>query len=185
MRFTETKLKGAYIIDLEKREDERGFFARAWCQSEFDAHGLVSHVVQANTSSNKHQGTLRGFHYQIEPRQETKLMRCTKGAIYDVILDLRPNSPTHKQWVSVDLIADEHRMVYVPRGCANAFYILEDNTEVFYLSSEFYAPECERGVRWNDPAFGVKWPAPQPAVISDKDRSWPDYALEPTNRSLV
>lgn len=177
MKFTETKLKGAYIVDLEKKEDPRGFFARVWCQKEFEAHDLVPRVVQANVSSNKHKGTLRGFHYQIEPYQETKLIRCTEGAIYDVILDLRPDSSTYRQWVAVELIADQHRMIYVPKGCANAFYILEDNTVAFYLSSEFYAPECERGVRWNDPAFGIMWPAPQPTVISDKDSSWPDYRL--------
>jgi dTDP-4-dehydrorhamnose 3,5-epimerase len=176
MKFTETKLPGAYIVDLEKREDSRGFFARFWCQKEFEEHGLVARVAQANVSSNRYKDTLRGFHYQVEPFQETQLIRCTKGAIYDVIVDLRPDSATYGQWVSVELIADEHRMVYVPRGCANAFYILEDNTEALYLSSEFYAPQHERGVRWNDPAFGFIWPG-TPQVISEKDSAWPDFEL--------
>jgi dTDP-4-dehydrorhamnose 3,5-epimerase len=175
MRFIETKLAGTLILEVEKREDERGFFGRLWCQREFEERGLVSTVVQANVSFNKRKGTLRGFHYQVEPHQETKLIRCTRGAIYDVVLDLRPDSRSYKKWVAVELRADQHRMVYVPRGCANAFYILEDDTEAFYLVSAFYAAEYERGVRWNDPAFGIRWPEPEPQVISEKDSTWPDY----------
>jgi dTDP-4-dehydrorhamnose 3,5-epimerase len=178
MKFTETSLQGAFVVELEKREDARGFFARSWCEREFDAHGLVSRIAQANVSYNRYRGTLRGFHYQIEPHQETKVIRCTRGAIYDVILDLRPESPTYTRWVAVKLRAELYNMVYVPRGCANAFYILSDHTEAFYMSSEFYAPECERGVRWNDPLFAVQWPAARPTVISDKDGSWPDYCAQ-------
>ena len=174
MIFRETPLKGAFAIDLEKREDDRGFFARAWCQKEFETHRLVSRVVQANTSFNKQKGTLRGMHYQIAPRPEAKTIRCLRGAIYDVIIDMRSNSPSYKKWFGVELTAANRTMLHVPEGFAHGFITLEDDTEVFYLVSEFYSPECERGVRYNDPAFAIAWPA-HVQVISPKDNSWPDF----------
>lgn len=174
MIFTETKLKGAYIVDLEKREDERGFFARGWCQNEFEAHGLTPRVAQVNISSNKKRGTLRGMHYQIAPYEETKLVRCTRGALYDVIVDLRPASPTYRQWFGVELTADNYKMLYVPEGFAHGFITLQDETEATYQVSQFYTPGSERGLRYNDPAFGIEWPA-EVQVISEKDKSWPDY----------
>lgn len=173
MRFIETEIKGAFIIEPELIEDERGFFARTFCQEEFKAHGLNFRVVQCNISFNKKRGTLRGMHYQIAPYQEAKLVRCTRGAIYDVIIDLRPESPTFKQWIAVELTAENRRMLYVPEGFAHGFQTLEDNTEVFYQMSEFYHPECARGVRWDDPAFGIEWPIITP-ILSERDRSYPD-----------
>lgn len=174
MRFIDTKLKEAFIIELEPKEDERGFFARSFCQEEFKAHGLNSRVVQCNISFNRKRGTLRGLHYQIAPYEEAKLVRCTRGAIYDVIIDLRPESPTFKQWIGVELTAENHRMLYVPEGFAHGFQTLEDNTEVFYQVSEFYHPESERGVRWDDPAFNIEWPLPV-TVVSEKDQRWSNF----------
>jgi dTDP-4-dehydrorhamnose 3,5-epimerase len=174
MIFTATKLGNAYVIELEKKYDIRGFFARIWCQKEFAAHDLISHLVQVNISYNKKMGTLRGMHYQMEPFQESKLVRCTRGAIYDVIIDLRENSPTYQQWLGIELTADNYKMLYVPEGFAHGFETLEDNTEVSYQVSEFYAPQSEGGVRYNDPTFGIVWPL-DAQVISDKDRNWPDY----------
>jgi len=168
MIFTETKLKGAYLVDLDRQEDERGFFARSWCQDEFEKHGLNPRMVQCNISFNKTLGTLRGLHYQSLPYQEAKLVRCTMGALYDVIVDLRSDSATFKEWFSVELTARNRRAVYVPEGCAHGFQTLVDNTEVFYQMSEFFHPECARGVRWNDPAFGIAWPILNP-IISKKD----------------
>lgn len=176
MIFTETPLKGAFIIEPERLEDERGFFARTWCQREFEAHGLNSRLVQCNISFNKKKGTLRGMHYQIAPYEEAKLVRCTQGAIYDVIIDLRPGSSTFKQYTAAVLTAQNHKMLYVPEGFAHGFLTLEDHTEVFYQMSEFYAPEYARGVRWNDPAFGVQWPA-EVQIISDRDQNYPDFVL--------
>ena len=176
MIFTETKLKGAYVIEIEKLKDNRGFFARAWCQNEFKAHGLTSRVVQVNVSSNKKKGTLRGMHYQLSPYEETKLIRCTRGAIYDVIIDLRPSSPTYAQWIGVELTEENYKMLYVPENFAHGFQTLEDDTEVTYQVSQFYMPGSESGIRWNDPAFSIDWPI-QVQVISDKDKSWPDYTL--------
>lgn len=175
MVFTETKLPGAFIIELEKFEDERGFFARAWCKKEFESQGLASHLVQANLSYNKSKGALRGMHYQIAPFGETKLLRCIRGAIYDVIIDLRPGSQTHKHWFGVELNANNRKMFYVPEHFAHGFITLEENTEVFYQVSQFYSPVHERGVRYNDPAFGIKWPL-DVQVISEKDKSWPDFS---------
>jgi dTDP-4-dehydrorhamnose 3,5-epimerase len=174
MIFTTTKLMNAYFIEPEKKCDARGFFARVWCQKEFAEHGLISHLVQINMSYNKQWGTLRGMHYQAEPFQESKLVRCTRGAIYDVIIDLRQHSPTYRQWLGVKLTADDYKMLYVPEGFAHGFQTLEDNTEVVYQVSEFYAPQSEGGVRYDDPAFGIVWPV-EVQVISDKDRNWPDY----------
>jgi dTDP-4-dehydrorhamnose 3,5-epimerase len=174
MIFEQTEIPGAYIVEPQRFEDDRGFFARAWCRREFAAHGLPAHIAQANVSYNRHKHTLRGFHYQLAPHQEDKLMRCTRGAVHDVLVDLRPDSPTFKRHITVTLSAANYRALLVPKGCANAFLTLEDHSEMTYLASEFYAPEAERGVRWNDPALGIEWPA-EPAVISDKDRSWPDF----------
>lgn len=174
MIFEKTEIPGATIVELQRYEDDRGFFARGWCQKEFEEHGLPGNVAQVNISYNRHKHTLRGFHYQIAPHQEDKLMRCTRGAVHDVLIDLRRDSPTFKRHLTITLSGANYRMLLVPKGCANAFLTLEDNSEVTYLVSEFYAPKAERGVRWNDPALGIEWPA-EPAVISDKDRSWPDF----------
>jgi dTDP-4-dehydrorhamnose 3,5-epimerase len=174
MIFVETKLKGAFIIEPEPMEDERGFFARTFDQKEFEGHGINPRVMQCNISFNKKRGTLRGMHYQIAPYQEAKLICCTNGTIYDVIIDLRRGSPTFKQWIAVELAAENHRMLYVPQGFAHGFQTLQDNAEVFYQMSEFYHPESARGVRWNDPAFGIVWPDDM-RVISDKDRQYPDF----------
>lgn len=174
MTFTETDLKGAYIIELNKLEDERGFFARTWCKNEFESQGLNTVFVQANMSTNKVQGTLRGMHYQISPYEETKLIRCTKGAIYDVIIDLRPESSTYKKWIGVNLTSDNYKILYVPENFAHGFITLQDDTEVSYQVSQFYAPGSERGARYNDPAFGINWPS-YISVISEKDKNWPDF----------
>ena len=175
MTFIETKLNGAYVIEIQKLEDTRGFFARTWCKNEFERHGLISHLMQANISFSNKKGTLRGMHYQIAPNQESKLVRCTKGAIYDVIIDLRPNSLTYKQWLGIELTAENYKMLYVPESFAHGFQTLENDTEVIYQVSQFYAPQSERGVRYNDPAFGIKWPV-DVQVITDKDNNWADYA---------
>lgn len=180
MIFTPTRLPGAYLIDLEKHVDERGFFARAWCQREFAAHGLTARVVQCNLSYNPRKGTLRGMHYQVAPHAEAKLVRCIRGAIYDVIIDLRPDSPTYMQWLGVELTADNRRLLFVPEGFAHGFQTLADDTEVFYQVSAFYHPEAERGVRWNDPLFGIVWPEVEQRLISPKDQSWPDYQPQRT-----
>jgi dTDP-4-dehydrorhamnose 3,5-epimerase len=174
MIYTPTAVSGAYTIDLDRIEDERGFFARAWCVREFEERGLNLVLVQCNISFNAKRGTLRGMHYQAAPHEEAKLVRCTQGALLDVILDLRPDSPTFKQWAGVELSAANHRMLYVPEGVAHGFQTLEDNTEVFYQMSEFYHPESARGVRWDDPVFGIKWPLPDP-TMADKDRAYPDF----------
>jgi dTDP-4-dehydrorhamnose 3,5-epimerase len=175
MIFKETKLDGAYIVEMEPIGDHRGFFARAWCTKEFQAHNLIAQFVQSNLTYSPKRGTLRGLHYQIAPHQEVKLVRCTRGATYDVIVDLRPDSHTHKQWLAVELTADNHKMIYIPAGFAHGYQILMDDTEVFYQVGQFYAPEYERGARWNDPAFGIEWPITSPLILSDKDKSWPDY----------
>jgi len=174
MIFKEARLKGAYITEIEPLEDERGFFARTFDQKEFEERGLNPCIVQCNVSYNKKRGTVRGMHYQIAPYQEAKLVCCTKGAIYDVALDLRLDSPTLKQWIAVELTAENRRMLYIPEGFAHGFQTLEDNTEVFYQMSEFYHPESAKGVRWNDPAFGIVWPD-DIRVISDKDRQYTDF----------
>jgi len=169
--FTETKLKGSYIIDIEPIEDERGFFARSWCRKEFAAHGLNPDLVQCNISYNKKKGTLRGMHYQAAPHGEVKLVRCTRGSIYDVIVDLRKGSETLRQWVGFELSQGNRRLLYIPEGFAHGFQTLEDNTEVFYQMSEFYFPELARGLRWNDKAVGIKWPLGE-IFISEKDQSY-------------
>jgi dTDP-4-dehydrorhamnose 3,5-epimerase len=173
--FTETPLHGAFVLELEKRRDERGFFARTFCVREFGAHGLNLHLVQCSTAFNLRRGTLRGFHWQVPPKAETKLVRVTRGAIHDVIVDLRADSPTRLQHVVVELTADNGQMLYIPEGFAHGFQTLADSTEVSYQMSEFFAPECARGARWNDPAFGIAWPLPNP-VMNDRDRTWEDFA---------
>jgi dTDP-4-dehydrorhamnose 3,5-epimerase len=173
MIFTETRLMGAYIVELQRLEDERGYFARSWCQQEFAAHGLDAHVVQCNVSFNRQRGTLRGMHYQLPPFAEAKLVRCTRGRLYDVILDLRPDSPTFLQWTAVELSALDGKMMYVPKGFAHGFQTLQDGTEVFYQMSEFYSPQHARGVRWDDPLFKILWPEPVRA-ISRSDREYLD-----------
>lgn len=175
MIFIETKLKGSYVIELEPKEDERGFFARTFCQEAFNAQGLDPKLMQCNISFNKKRGTLRGMHYQIAPHEETKLVRCTRGAVYDVIVDLRRESPTFKQWVSVILTAENRSLFYIPGGFAHGLQTLEDDTEVFYQMSEYYHPECARGVRWDDPAFGIEWPPSEQRIISTKDREYPSF----------
>jgi len=172
--FKEIRLKGAFVIDLERFEDERGFFARTWCKKEFEENGLNSNLAQCNTSFNKKKGTLRGMHYQTGPHAEAKLVRCTQGSIYDVIIDLRPDSKTYKNWFAIELNKDNHKMLYIPEHFAHGFLTLEDNTEVFYHISEFYYPESARGVRWDDPAFSIKWPI-EVSIISERDRDCPDF----------
>jgi len=169
--FTETKLKGAFIIDLERREDDRGFFARGFCQNEFAAHGLKPLIAQANLAFNKRTGTLRGMHFQFPPHAETKLVRATRGAILDIIVDLRPESPTYLQHVEVELSADNHRALYVPERFAHGYQALEDATETSYQVGEFYAPGSEGGLSPFDPRLGLKWPLPV-SVISPKDAAW-------------
>ena len=175
MKFSPTALVGAYVIDIEPVADERGFFVRSWCREEFARRGLNPDLAQCSISFNKKRGTLRGMHYQAKPHEETKVVRCTRGAIYDVILDLRPESSTFRKWIAVELSADNRRMLYVPPGFAHGFQSLVDDTEVFYQISTFYHPESARGARWNDPAFGIEWPVME-RVISDKDRQYPDFA---------
>jgi len=174
MTFHETKLPGVFEIHLEPHGDERGFFARSWCQREFELRGLNPATVQCNISFNEKQGTLRGLHYQAAPHAEAKLVRCTEGSIYDVVVDLRPTSPTFKKWVGVTLTAANRHMIYVPEGFGHGFLTLDDRTEVFYQMSEFYYPELARGVRWNDPALQISWPA-APQVISEHDQTYPDF----------
>ena len=177
MIFTETPLKGAYLIDLEKRGDDRGFFARAFCEREFGSQGLATRFVQANNSLSAQKGTLRGMHYQLAPKAETKLVRCIRGALYDAILDLRQDSPTFGQSFGAELTAENRRMMYVPKGFAHAILTLEPNTEAVYLCSSFYSPSDERGLRWNDPRFAIEWPI-APVEISQKDSNWPSFDPE-------
>lgn len=187
MTFSETRLKGAFVIEPEKVEDERGFFARTWCRKEFKEHGLNPSLAQCNVSFNTRKGTLRGMHYQAKPFEEAKLIRCTAGAVYDVIIDLRPGSSTYCQWLGIELAARlsgqniqaaaNPKMLYVPEGFAHGFQTLADETEVFYQMSELYMPDCARGVRWDDPVFGIEWPL-DVSVISEKDRSYGNFVGE-------
>jgi dTDP-4-dehydrorhamnose 3,5-epimerase len=176
MIFTETKLKGAFVLEIKKIEDERGFFGRSFCKKEMEAHGLNGNILQANVSLSKKKGTLRGMHYQLDPYQESKLIRCVRGAIFDVIIDLRKNSETYKQWFGVKLTPDNYKMLYCPEDFAHGFITLEDNSEVYYNVTQFYTPGAEAGIRWNDPAFNINWPI-DPRVISDKDSSHPDFKI--------
>ena len=175
MIFKETDLADAYIIDLEPIGDSRGFFARAWCERELSEQGLETKIAQCNMSFNGRKGTLRGMHFQQPPHEEVKLIRCVRGALHDIIIDLRQEPATFKRWTGVELSDENRRALYVPRGFAHGFQTLEDNTETFYMVSEFYIPHAESGVRWDDPAFRLEWPLGSPTEISDKDRNWPDF----------
>lgn len=177
MIFTTTALQGATIIDVERREDERGYFARTYCEREFAEHGLPARMVQSNASLTRHAGTLRGMHFQAPPHAEDKLVRCARGAIWDAIVDIRPESPTYCQWIGVELSDANGRMLLVPKGFAHGFVTLTDDVVVLYQVSEFYAPGAERGARHDDPAFGIRWPVPIRGM-SDKDRSWPAFVRE-------
>ena len=174
LKFRETNLKGAYLIELDKLHDERGFFARSYCFREFEEHYLNPRVVQCNVSYNLKKGTLRGMHYQLSPYEESKLVRCTRGAVYDVIVDLRRESNTYMKHYGVRLDSKNRSMLFIPEGFAHGFLTLKDNTEVFYQMSEFYSPDSAKGFRWNDPAFGIRWPH-EVAVISERDRSYPNF----------
>jgi dTDP-4-dehydrorhamnose 3,5-epimerase len=176
MEFTETPLKDACTIELEPHFDKRGMFARAFCAREFRDHGLRADIMQCNISHNAKMGTLRGMHYQVNRFAETKIVRCIGGAIFDVIIDIRPDSPTYLQWFGVELSARNRVMLYVPEGFAHGYQTLTDDGEVFYMVTQFYAPECEGGIRWNDPFFGIEWPL-SVTRISDKDASYPDWEI--------
>ena len=177
MDFHQTKLPGVFEIHLNPHQDSRGFFARAWCANEFAANGLNPLLVQCNISFNARKGTLRGMHFQAAPHAEDKFVRCTRGAICDVVLDLRPESTTYKSWIAVTLTSEDRNMIYVPKGCAHGFLTLEDETEVFYQMSEIYVAEAARGFRWNDPSFQIQWPG-NVEVISERDQNYPDYSPE-------
>lgn len=183
MKFTETPLKGAYLIDVNKIADERGFFGRSYCKEEWEAYGLNTGIVQNNVSFSLKKGTLRGMHMQAVPFAETKTIRCTKGSIYDVIIDMRPQSETYKQWYGVELIDGSYTMLYVPEGFAHGFITMEDDTHVSYQVTASYAPQAERGYRWDDPAFNIEWPI-KPVVISAKDLAHPflDQMAETLNK---
>ena len=174
MKFTSVPLGGAHLVELEPVADERGFFARSWCAEEFRSYGLNPALAQCSLSFNKRKGTLRGMHYQAEPHAEVKLVRCTSGVIYDVILNLRPASPTYCKWFAIELTAANRRMLYISAGIAHGFQTLADDTEVFYQMSVNYHPESARGVRWNDPLFAIEWPV-RDLIISERDRSFPDH----------
>jgi dTDP-4-dehydrorhamnose 3,5-epimerase len=175
MQFTPTSVDGAYLVRLEPVGDERGSFARIWCEQEFADAGLTAHLSQCSISRNMHAGTLRGMHYQLHPHEEAKLVRCTRGAIYDVVLDLRPESPTYLKWQAAGLSPENGDALFVPEGCAHGFQTLTDDSEVLYLISHPYTPDSSTGVRWDDPAFGIDWPAAESRTMNEKDRSWPDY----------
>lgn len=174
MNFLETRVKGAYIVDVERQADERGFFARTWCKSDLGEQGLDPNLAQCSISFNRRRGTLRGMHLQLPPHAETKLVRCTQGAIYDVVIDLRTNSSTYMQWDGVELTDGNRKALYVPKGCAHGVLTLIDSTEVLYQISDFYAPEFARGLRWNDSQFSIVWPA-EVTVISERDQNYEDY----------
>src|SRR5882724_292231 len=172
MKFEQTPLPGAFVVDLDRKDDERGFFARTFCHDEFAEHGLVTDYAQSSVSFNKRRGTLRGMHFQKKPHEETKLVRCTMGAIFDVIVDLRPGSPTQTRWFGIELSAVNRKALYVPKGFAHGFITLIDESEVLYQISAKFHPESAAGVRWNDPAFAIKWPV-EAVVVSGRDRSYP------------
>lgn len=167
-------MEGAYFIEIQKHEDERGFFSRSWCKNEFEDHGLNTRLVQENIGFSLKKGTLRGLHYQIPPYEEAKVIRCTKGAIYDVIVDLRPDSKTYKQWLSIELNCDNRSILYIPEGFAQGYITLKNNTEIYYHTTQFYAPEFARGIRYDDSSIGINWPI-KVSVISEADKNWPNY----------
>jgi dTDP-4-dehydrorhamnose 3,5-epimerase len=176
MKFTETGLEGAWIVDVEPLSDDRGFFGRTWCAKEFAEHGMVADIAQCNLSYNHRKGTLRGLHYQVPPAAEAKFVRCTAGAVHDVIVDVRPDSDTYLQWIGVDLTAENRRALYVPPMFAHGYLTLTDGAEVIYQVSEFYTPGAERGARYDDPAFGIEWPVAV-EVLSDKDAGWTPFEV--------
>ena len=176
MIFNKTNFRGVFIIEIEREEDERGFFARIWDKKEFERHNINSKIIQCSISFNKKKGTLRGMHYQVSPYEETKLVRCTRGKIFDVIIDLRRESSTFKQWFGIELSDENHKMIYVPKGFAHGFQTLKNNTEVFYQISEKYMSRYSRGIRWNDKAFKIKWPL-KPTIISKKDYIYHSFNL--------
>ena len=175
MKFTEAPIQGAYIIEVDRIGDDRGFFGRLWCQKEYDSLGLKSHICQSNIGVSKLAGTLRGLHYQKPPHQEVKIVRCSRGAMFDVIVDLRPYSTTFKRWFGLELTAENAKMLYVPEGCATGYLTLVDDTEMYYHATEFYHPKSATGVRYNDSAFNITWPG-EIKVMSDNDKNWPDFA---------
>jgi len=177
--FKETKLKGAFVIEPERFDDERGFFARSFSHAEFKEHGLNPRIAECNISFNRHRHTIRGMHFQSAPYAQAKLVRCTAGSIYDVIIDLRPSCATYGQWVGVELIADSHTMLYIPEGFAHGFQTLVENSEVYYQVTEYYAPASATGVRWNDPAFDIGWPEIEHVIMNERDRTYPDFELKP------
>ncbi len=176
MKLTPTPIAGVYVIDLEPRGDDRGWFARVWCKRELEEAGLLGGWVQCNGSYSRHAGTLRGLHYQAAPHEEAKLIRCISGSIYDVVADVRPDSPTFGKWLGVELTAKNRQMLYVAPGVAHGYQTLEDDSEVMYPVTEFYTPSHERGVRWDDPFFAITWPEASNRIVSAKDQSWPDFA---------
>ncbi len=182
MRFVETEIAGAYVLELEPHVDERGSFARIWCAEELAERGLTAELAQCSISRNPRAGTLRGLHYQRPPHEEAKVVRCTRGAIFDVLVDLRPGSPTRGAWFGTELDAERGAALYVPEGCAHGYQTLVDDSEVLYLISHRYTPSAAAGVRWDDPAFGIRWPPAARRTISARDRSWPDYHPGPESR---
>jgi dTDP-4-dehydrorhamnose 3,5-epimerase len=172
LRFTPASVAGAVLIDPILRQDDRGHFSRAWCLKEFAENGIDFVPVQANTGFSIHKGTLRGMHFQVAPALEAKLVRCTRGALFDVVVDLRPESPTRLQWYGVELRADKYQLLYVPEGCAHGYQTLEDGTDLFYMTSQYFTPSAAKGVRFDDPAFGINWPL-TPTAVSEQDRNWP------------
>ncbi|MCA1635179.1 MAG: dTDP-4-dehydrorhamnose 3,5-epimerase [Acidobacteria bacterium] len=177
MKFTETKLKGVFVIESKRFDDERGFFAPSFSAEQFAARGMASQFVENNISYSRSRGTLRGMHYQAAPHGQAKLVRCTRGAVFDVAVDLRPDSPTFREWVGLELTAENRSMLYLPGDCGHGFQTLVDDTEVFYMVSEVYVPESGRGFRWNDPAFGIEWPEVGERVLIKRDQVYPDYKL--------
>ncbi len=177
MIFHPTPIDGAYIVEVEKIEDERGFFGRAFCADVFREKGIPFAVAQANVGCSRKKGTLRGLHYQLPPHEEAKLVRCIRGAVFDVIIDLRQGSRSYGRWFGTELTADTPRLFHMPKGTAHGYLSLADDSEIFYLVSEFYTPGAERGIRWDDPAFAIQWPITDNLTISEKDRAWPDFSL--------
>ena len=175
MKFSPVNVEGAFIIELSPFSDDRGFFARAYCENEFMEHGIGVHMVQANMSYNKQRGILRGLHWQASPYEEAKFVRCIKGSLFDVVVDVRPESPTYKQWSGIELTSVNRKALFIPGGCAHGYQVLEDDTEVLYQVSAPYVQEAERGARWNDPAFGIEWPIKEGLILSSKDKDWDDF----------
>ena len=176
MKFSETSVQGAFIIDVDRIGDSRGYFGRLWCANELSDQGLVTQIEQSNIGFSPKAGTLRGLHYQTEPHREVKIIRCTRGAVFAVVLDIRLESPTFREWHGVELNPDNASNLYVPEGCATGYLTLEDDSEIYYSTSEFYAPEAATGVRFDDPYFGIEWPR-KARILSDNDKSWPDFSV--------